>query len=488
MRLFFICVMILFCTAGECSANKLIATKIPNLSLDTIPLQVADTVKSKNYIVVNNFIFIGNKTTKRHIIARELTFKKGDTLRFTKLAGELKSSKENVLNTSLFNFVTIDTIAAFQHYKDVVIKVAERWYIWPAPIFEIAERNFNTWWETRNFKRANYGITINWDNFRGSKEKVALILRFGYNERYGLSYTIPYIDAKQRSGLGFSFNYSRNHEIAYATLNNKVLFYKDRACAVRQELYAKVSYTYRKEIHTQQTLELRYSKGFITDSVLKHNENYFTTNTTTAEFLSLNYYLYRDYRDSRAYPLKGRFFDVDVNKSGLGILAHEKIDMLYITSSLRGYWKLSDRFFASGSIRAKVSSRINQPYYLQRGLGYGEDYVRGYEYYAIDGQHFWLNKAAIKYELVKPRIQYIRFIPAQKFNTIPYAIYANIFIDHGYVYDKLYYLNNTLANKYLFGAGLGVDLVTYYDAVIRFEYAINKLKEYGFYLHFNSPF
>lgn len=45
-----------------------------------------------------------------------------------------------------------------------------------------------------------------------------------------------------------------------------------------------------------------------------------------------------------------------------------------------------------------------------------------------------------------------------------------------------------LANRWQGGYGLGLDLVTSYDQVLRLEGTLNALGEAGFYLHFTQPF
>ena len=54
--------------------------------------------------------------------------------------------------------------------------------------------------------------------------------------------------------------------------------------------------------------------------------------------------------------------------------------------------------------------------------------------------------------------------------------------------DPNYLALNDLANTSLYGAGLGLNVVTYYDKMLRIEYSINKEFEGGFYLHFEAPF
>ena len=64
---------------------------------------------------------------------------------------------------------------------------------------------------------------------------------------------------------------------------------------------------------------------------------------------------------------------------------------------------------------------------------------------------------------------------------------AGLFFDAAYTEDKKYFATNTLSNKYIWGTGMGIDFVTYYDSVFRFEIAMNDLKEKGFFLHFTAP-
>jgi len=40
----------------------------------------------------------------------------------------------------------------------------------------------------------------------------------------------------------------------------------------------------------------------------------------------------------------------------------------------------------------------------------------------------------------------------------------------------------------LWGKGLSLDYVTYYNKMIRLEFTINKLGEKGVFLHFSNPF
>ena len=120
-------------------------------------------------------------------------------------------------------------------------------------------------------------------------------------------------------------------------------------------------------------------------------------------------------------------------------------------------------------------------------MGYGREAIRGYEYYVIDGQRYFLTRNNIKFELMSKKVVQAGFIPLNKFNTIPFSFYLNLFFDAGYVRDALYFNGNPLTNSWQYGYGAGLDLFTYYDLVFRLEYSFNKLGESGIFLHFTAP-
>ena len=105
----------------------------------------------------------------------------------------------------------------------------------------------------------------------------------------------------------------------------------------------------------------------------------------------------------------------------------------------------------------------------------------------MDGQNYFLFKSNLKFTLLPQKEVRMPFIPLSKFATIPYAFYLNLYSDFGYVKDDLYFEGNALNNSLQYSYGCGIDFVTYYDLVFRFEYSINKLGETGFFVHFTSP-
>jgi outer membrane protein assembly factor BamA len=446
--------------------------------------------------IIRDIAYSGNKQTKIFILEREISYKTGDTLTGAELKSRTKHSQENLLNTALFNFVTITPIQIPDSSGSEIIPLAitvvvkERWYTWPTPVFDVAEQNLNVWWRNgHNFQRASYGFFLWRYNFRGRKESIALICRFGYSQQFGGQYAVPYLNKKHTIGVTLTGTYTRNHEVSYATRNNKLVYYKDNVDRIRGETSGSMMFSYRKGVYWRQTLDLRYTNLIVNDTVTDLAPDYFADGRSQMEYFTVSYHVTRDYRDLKAYPLRGHFEEFEITKHGLGILEDEKLNILAMAAGVRGYAEFFPRIFGSGLLRGRWNPSKDIPYYHQRALGFGT-YVRGYEYYVIDGESYVVAKAEMRYQLLKPHVFKIPFLPIDKFNTLHLALYTGIYADAGYVEDRESVTSdyNTLGNTLLFGYGAGLDIVTYYDLAFRLEYSFNLKGENGFFVHLGAPF
>ena len=96
-------------------------------------------------------------------------------------------------------------------------------------------------------------------------------------------------------------------------------------------------------------------------------------------------------------------------------------------------------------------------------------------------------KSNFKFEMIPKTTKRIKGIKTEKFGKIFYALYANLFFDAGYAADNQFDELNELSNQLLWGTGIGIDFITYYDLVFRFEYSINKQGNHGFYINLVAP-
>jgi outer membrane protein assembly factor BamA len=446
---------------------------------DTTSARLPETV------VINELIITGNKVTKMPIVTRELFFHEGDTLPSFVFLKAVERTRENLLNTTLFNYVTITYTDQGDGDLTVLIDLDEQWYIFPVPIFELVDRNFNEWWQTRDLERINYGFYLNWNNFRGMNERLRFLLRWGYTRRVGLYYTIPYINKNQEEGLSVGLTYSRSREVAYNVDESKLVFYNEPNDFVREEISTLLMYTHRKGFYNTNIFSVEYRQNNLNDTIGKLNPDFFGDGASEQQVLSFAWAFRRDRRDYKIYPLKGYLFQFEAVKHGTGLMTNEP-NLLYLKSFLKYYHQFSNRFYAGTWIQGKLSGRSFAPYFNQLGFGYKDELVRGYELYVVPGQNYWLTRTNLKFALLPTKKVQVGFIRNEQFNTIPFAFYLNVFGDIGYVRDRQWAELNPLANSYHYGYGVGMDYVTYYNLVFRVEYSFNKFGEQGFFLHFTA--
>jgi len=161
---------------------------------------------------------------------------------------------------------------------------------------------------------------------------------------------------------------------------------------------------------------------------------------------------------------------------GLGFQSYVNVEAGFFRNFL-------PRWYYSVIFRGRLMHLQDQPYFFRGGLGTQTDYVRGYEYYIIDGNNYGLIRLDLKRELFNHTYK----VPVKYFTAIPLRLYPKIFFDAGYVNSPPKYIGNSfLSNRILYSAGIGLDVVTLYDIKIRFELAYNHLAQNGLYLHFNS--
>jgi len=448
--------------------------------------QTTDTLAAKKF-QVSGIVLEGNKKTKDRIILRELTLKEGDSLTEAQLKSKCWRTQQNLMNTSLFVYDTVsfilDTAAQQAHIK---IKVQERWYLWPGLIFEIQDRNFNSWWATKDLFRINYGVSLTVYNLFGLNQTLTMIFRRGYTEQYGASYRIPFINKKQTMGLAASFNYYRNNEVWYRTEDDILKFYRDYKNYVRQDQEAKIGVTHRHKLYIRQSLELFYKKSSVTDTIEKLNTNYYNKGQTSIAYSSLQYRFAYDFRDYKPYPTKGYYLEASVIKDGSQLFTDTATNNLSLFASAKTYFKLFKRTYVMTALKGRYMPLYKPMYYFNRALGYSE-VIRGYEYYVVDGQNFMVFKGNLRFQVIRPRVIRMPIKRLQKFNNISYALYVGPFVDAGYVQDNYFFKNNALSNELLMGAGIGLDLITYYDLVFRVEFSMNRWQQPGIYLHLNAP-
>lgn len=465
----------------------------------TTPLHPGDTLRrpAKNQVLladtairkvkINRILIIGNRITREHIILRELSVSPGDSVYAHLLESILDLDKKKIYNTRLFNSVDIRVLELEPTVIDLLIDLNERWYTFPVPIFELSDRNFNEWWETYNhdFSRINYGLRLFQYNMRGRNETLRATAQFGFTRKFELSYRFPYIDKKQKQGMGFSLDYSESKNVAYKTEDHKLVFL-DSAKILKYTSGASVWYTYRNSFYVQHTISLDYRDNHVKDTIALLNPEYMGSGRTQQRFVSFGYQFVNDHRDVAAYPLNGYYIQASLKKYGLGFT--DDLDKFEMMGSFSKYIELPKNFYVANYTNISISTPKNLAYNYYSALGYRKNFVRGYEIYVIEGPNSFLNKTTLKKKIFGKNIE-LKSMPIEQFRHIPFAVYLKTYADFGYVPNyPNYKVNSRLAGKLLTGAGFGLDVIGSYDVVLRFEYSFNNTGENGFFFHLYKEF
>jgi len=98
------------------------------------PLLFEKHLSPEQSLVIGQIQVSGNETTRLQVILKELPFRSGDTIASDELMRLVELGRQNLLKTSLFNFVYVNTQSDSLSTVDVSIRVEERWYWWVFPI------------------------------------------------------------------------------------------------------------------------------------------------------------------------------------------------------------------------------------------------------------------------------------------------------------------------------------------------------------------
>lgn len=427
-------------------------------------------------------VFIeGNKRTKSYIIERELPFRKGDSIFLPDLVKGFEVSRQQLFNTGLFNEVIV-ALKSFRGYEvDIIIQVKERWYFFPIPYLKPVDRNLSEWArQGYGLDRVNYGLKFTQYNFSGRNDKLRFYLLTGYTRQFQFQYEQPYADKSLKHGFGVGFSYSFNREINYATVNNQQMFTDSLTDGIKR-WEGSLQYNYRPGLRTFHTVRLSVTRQVVDSQLLGLNPKYLTASSSAVTYPELSYNIRYVNVDYVHFPLTGWVAEGGILKRGI----NKHMNMWQINGKANKGWRLAKKTYYALQGSAVLRYPFDQPYINHRMFGYGDMFLRGLERYVVDGVAAGMVRNTLRYELLRFNIN--NPLRARTHDRIPFRIYARTFGDMGYSYNKNF-TDNSLTNRMLYTGGFGVDLVTFYDIILRFDYSFNQLGQSGVFFHVKNDF
>lgn len=450
-----------------------------------------NSLAQADFITIQKIEVAGNKKTKENIIIRELDFQIGDTIHLDNLPQRTTQNQTYLMNTGLFTSVKIN-IKNWDTETNMVtaaLEVEEFWFIYPFPIVELSDRNFNEWWQTYNhsLSRVNIGLRFYHINLTGRNDLLKVVTQFGFTQKYEVEYARPGINKKQTLGIFTNVLYSQNKELAYGVVNDTLQFFRDPNNILLRRIRGGLGLKYRPSLYTTYDAVLNYHYNIINEKVPQELNPIFFNSGLKQRYFSLNLSVNWDKRDVRPYPMNGHQVIFEVQKQGFGIFENFNAGHAWLT--LKKYVPISKKWSTELIGKGQLGLvRSQQPFYNYLGLGYEIDFIRGYELYVINGLDYAYAKTRLRFELLNFIFEWGKIMPIRQFRTMPVKWYLSLNSDFGYVNDPFFQSTNTLRNQLLWGGGVGLDIVVFYDKVLQIEYSMNRLGEAGIFLHWELNF
>lgn len=472
------CILVLFANAQNDSTIQAIDTA--SVAFPTISITPPE---DSTLVVIAEISLQGNKRTLPFIIERELPFKQGDYLTYEDLEQKIILANERIMNTALFTQVHVYIENRLDELVFIKVAVKERWYLFPLPYFKLVDRNLNQWIVEHNasLSRVNYGIKFDQKNFSGRNDNLSIYLITGYSREVWLKYVQPYANRNLNSGYSVAFNFSRQRELNYASSLSKQLFYKQDQFAI-QTIRGELGLLYRPAIKTRHIVKFEYTSTKVDDTIKTLNPNYFGDSLTALSYPEISYKIEYANADYNPYPSRGIIADASIIRKGI----NKKMNLTQFEYHLNYAIPIKNKSSILLQSAGILKLPFDQPYINQQLFGYGDAYLRGLEYYVIDGVFGALGRATFRHEflsfILKTPPNYKREV------SIPFRLFLKAGGDFGYAYSKNP-ANSLLNNKFIYTQTAGLDiLIPSYDVVFKIEYSFNQLGGSGLFFHVKSDF
>lgn len=417
------------------------------------PENVSGQERVDSAVVVKQILIEGNETTKEQVILREMSQKVGAVLDTV----ALKRDEKQIYSLRLFNRVESGFTVHGQQ-ATVTIKVSERWYIFPLPIFGF---------KYRDVKKPFYGAALIHQNFRGRNEKLMVSAVFGYDGWFNLAFHTPRLtDGDDLSfGAAISTSSVRNLSVADAEYDQRVT-------------NGSISLGKRFGLFTVASFSLGYDQWSITEPKPGRT----VSATGLDRFLTFSSAFVYDGRDVREYPTDGSYLGASVTKYGLG---ESEVNLIRARLDVRRYQSLGDGIALGARAFGTFLSGGASASYLHAYFGYDER-IRGYFSTVREGENLLSGSIELRVPILLPRYYSVslKYLPPE-FSVWRYGLYAGFFADAG----TLWYRGAPFSNlPWYTGYGAGLQFLLPYSLIVRTEYAFNQKGQGQFVLDFGASF
>jgi outer membrane protein assembly factor BamA len=393
--------------------------------------ETSDTLRTVRAVVIE-----GNLTTKDFVILREMKLKPGEPL----TAEALEHDRKRIYSLQLFNKVELDVQPAGTE-ATVVVRVDERWYLFPFPILGFRYRSLDNLY---------YGAGVVHSNFRGRNEKLFFSFALGFDRWVSLTYQNPKL-TDDDVFLGVVTNYA-----------------KIRSQSVLTDYYDQTNLKFGVSLGKRFGL-YQYLLGWVNYDLWNVSEpgsGRTVSRDGRDAFLSLGGSFAVDTRDLREYPTDGYYVLLFASKYGFGESA---VNLFRYGVDLRVHRLLSEDLSLGARVFTNLAGGGIIPSYRHTYFGYDER-IRGYFRTVLEGENILGSSVEWRIPLFKPRYYTLPFEFIPQFSVLRYGLNVGAFADAGTIW---YRDQSFFRQRWYVGYGAGLHFLLPYSLVLRTEYARN---------------
>ncbi len=436
----------------------------------------------RQQVVIDSVHISGYTRTQLSLITSLLEFKAGDTLYLDRLLLSLESSRFHLYRSRLFSEVGITLLYYRAGHTAVEVSVREKPLVSGSVSLQLADRNVSEWWKLHQFslRRITAGAGIFANNPFGGGEQFSAYFETGFNQAGSVQLIMPHLSSDYKWGVEIKAALARKRIFGLQYLNNRLIYNESEDFALHEKVYSlALSFRPAAEYLVRTSLSLRSTRA--EEEVLAQNPFFFGLHREL-HYLRGVLEFQMNQSDHFRYPLNGSELSISLAQSGFSLFSDVNLTELRIKGSL--YQKWFPDWYTRHQIKIRISRGEERNFFLQRAFGFGQELVRGYELFVISGQHYFISNNEIKWHAVG-----IDFLSPQSisrfFRSLPVDVYLKMLVDGGVVLNSNGDLSDPLANKALFGSGIGIDLVFLNEYAFSVAYTVNNMLQKGIYLHLN---
>lgn len=391
-------------------------------------------------IVIRRLLIEGNKVTQSWVIQRILEFSPGDTVTLQ----QINEANERLSQSSLFSAVSIYTGSQIGEEVDLIVKVKEKWYVYPFPVFGLKDRDW---------KKFYGGLGIRDNNFLGRNEKLACLFALGYDPFISVAFTSPWV------GRRSNYLFSIKGDISRGRLP---LTKSEDYASNLDNLYGDVSIgltrLFGRTLTTTATLAYNYVLGNSTGTLS-------TISVTGRDvFASAGLNMIFDNRDVKWFPAGGGIVNIGISKFGLG---ESQVNFSRFEFDLREFASIYPRVTIAARVHGNLAEGPLIPPYYNVFIGYGER-IRGMFSTIQEGQSIVGSNLELRFQLFKNVLLNFPLNLIKDLNHIEFQVYWSFFGDAGETFQKG---DMPSFSRLLYGYGCGLSFVMPFNLVAQLAIA-----------------